>query len=792
MNHAGSRPARGMKLTHRRLLRVYFYPRIQLLVTGALCLLSIRSGVDSRVAIVWLFITFVCFVVEDLYASESLIVWAANWVGRRWMAPRDDLNTADEVYSIYPPPLGYKYRNILRWLASLTLVLATWAFAVIVSRPADLSLVATRGLLTMLLLIFALVPYGLTLFSPTVSGNGWGYRFSWFVVLIAVPVVAILAVGNLIESRSYGILAALIITLIYFTVFAAQRVWATERVWNEILREMNKLLQSWPRPGDGYEEVPRLIAERMPYPRIYLLWPTADGQSLAIREGYPDIAGLRGQTVPIDNSLTGMAFRRRRSIARNDVNHFDDHKALTLTDTRAEIAVPVMHGEAIYAVLDVQDTSKNVFTPGDTEALELVGRMLGSAVAADKQNQVYDRAVRLTDIANIATSEDVANEQAVFHLFAEAAQDILGADLITYYPLTLAGRPILQPYGHGDFRRRDLLRSPLDDTTGILIPLITDWKHVFAPRVRDDERLVGQQPAGGLRFIDREEVGSACFIPIGARRERLGVLFLNYHQPRAFDAMFKFTALAFGQWLATIMAQSRYRDAARRGFSRPALNLHTLVGRYGFSFHNSARIQAHDLLRQGHGDHHKPDGCPLLHLVDNIDGMLRELSLDEAAAAVDFWEKDLRDQIDDYVSSLKPVGNRKPFIRRAIPRVIEYENPLLKTALFRIITEAIGNALKYAQADRVNVVVQRWALNIDVCIENNGKPLPEDARKNRSSYGIFHLLDLAKDELGASDDVKRLDAGARITLSIPALPIAAFYETPSVPFDGPIDAEESA
>jgi hypothetical protein len=439
-----------------------------------------------------------------------------------------------------------------------------------------------------------------------------------------------------------------------------------------------------------------------------------------------------------------------------------------------------MHQGTVYAVLDAQDTRTNVFTEGDTRALELVGRMLGSAIAADLQNKFYDRALRLTNAVAAATSEDVANEEGVFNLFAEAAQRMLGADLITYFPLTLSGRPILEPYGYGQFHRRELLCSPQDDTAGILIPLIAAWQPVFAACVRQDKAMVGDHELKEERFIDREEVIAACFIPIGTRRERLGALFLNFRRPQAFDPMFRFTALAIGQWFADLMSQSRYRHAFRRGFGRPEFDLHNIVGRYEFSFRSrSARSLATTLLRAGHTGCVDPEACPLLYLVEKVDGLLHELSLTEAAVPPDFWEKSLREQLDAYASSLQPVRHHTPHVTREIAPEIEYENPLLKMALFRIITEAINNALVRAEADQVAVDIRREPLSIHICIENNGHPLPPDARQKGSAYGIFHLLSQAERELGARDsDLVALPAGARFTMKIPALPISAFFDNP--------------
>ncbi len=770
---------RGMRLFTRRLVRLYFYPWVQLLVTLTLFWLSVHIGVDPRIALIWWLITFICFVLEDLYSSESVLSRVGNRMGARWMEPRPDLVTAREVYTPYAAPPLFDRRHIIRWLASFTLMASTWLYAIGVGLFAEIPFTFNRTLLTLVLLAFAVVPYSVTLISPAFYSDPRGYWFS-IATSALIPVIVLLSLGGLTPNWLDRVLGAVVITLVYFTVFVSQRLWATERVWNDILREMSLTLLSWPRSETGYEGVPRLIGERLPYPRVYLLWPTDDGRSLMITEGFGQMHLLRGKTVPIDKSLTGQVFRESRSIARNDVSRYPDHVPLTLTDTQAEIAVPVMHQGVVYAVLDVQDVRSNVFTDGDTRALELVGRMLGSAIAADQQNQFYVRVACLRKEVAEATSEDVANEEGVFNLFAEAAQRMLGADLITYYPLTLAGRPILEPYGYGSFRRRDLLRSPQDDTAGILIPLITAWDEVFAPCVREQPLLYSDHQWDEPRFVDREEVVSACFIPIGTRQERLGALFLNFRRPQTFDAMFRFTALAIGQWFANLAAQSRYRHAFRRGFGRPEFNLHNLVSRYEFSFHSSARNLANTLLRQGHPDCDDPDACPLLGLVDRVDGLLRELTLDEAAVPPDFWKKGLREQLGDYASSLKPMANRKPFIGRDIPSEIEYENPLLKMALFRIITEAIGNALKYADADQVNVRIRRETLSIDICIENNGKPLPPDARERRSGYGIFYLLDQAKKELGAGvPDPVALPSGARILLNIPTLPIAAFFDSPS-------------
>ena len=672
-----------------------------------------------------------------------------------------------------PPPLA-RYKRI-SWWAYLVVVVATWAFGAYQSRITTVAPVTSRALLTTLYLFFSVVPYAALVAAPFPFTH-WrrsSRLLIWFGLAVCGGVFAAYALESFTPHWGVGLAGAFFLVTVYVSIYVGQRLWIGEQALNEVLREINHTFLSMPGAELDLEWVANLIGARLRQDSVFILLPNPERTHLHVEGAYGRLPHASGFPVPIQRSLTGSVFLERQSIAWNDVSACPYYFGDAGDSTAAEIAAPIMHNEVVFGVIDVHAMNKNVFGPDDVTALEIIGLVLGAAMAGNRQDVFFQEAVELWEKTAKASNTSFASEEEVFDLFAEFAQERLDADLVIYFPLSFAGCPIKQPYTRGGFYDQKPLKPPVNDVTSALTLLIERWQPYYATAVADDPIISQATLATSPRFIERETIESVCFIPVGLRHERLGALFLNFRQPQSFSRMFQFTVLSLAQSIAKATAPIRYRDIFYQSFGQPEFGLHNIVNRYGFKEGIASKAAA---LWRSSVPACCPTftACPLHDLYSDMDDFLEEIRLAKSSVPPNFWRDNLTDRLHRFASDLPPRHTgRRPNIQLDLDKRIERESPWVKLALYRVITEAINNAIIHGDAQDIHVDLKRLNLSIDVTIVNDGSPLPDDAYQRRSKHGIYTLLRELEARLGAETTVEPQpdQRGTTVNIIIPALPL---------------------
>ena len=81
--------------------------------------------------------------------------------------------------------------------------------------------------------------------------------------------------------------------------------------------------------------------------------------------------------IPFGKGVCGMAALERRTQIVEDVHAFPGHIACD-AKTESEIVVPVMDGETLIGVLDVDSTRKSAFDESDAKALERIAALIAA------------------------------------------------------------------------------------------------------------------------------------------------------------------------------------------------------------------------------------------------------------------------------------------------------------------------------------------------------------------------------------------------------------------------------
>lgn len=605
----------------------------------------------------------------------------------------------------------------------------------------------------------------------------WFNRGHGLELWISLSIIAGLCTGWTIwqlhqDDPRLGIGIGVLVALMNIVVYVMQRLGSEDRVRADVIRSIILQILGVEQNREQWNAIVEQIRESLRYDHVSILEPGMDRSELVVVAEAGGYTSFRGKTLPLQEGITGKAFMNSETEAWNDVSKCTYYKRLVDThqdNTHAEIAVPIQHKGITYGILDIQDQHKNVFRWDDRQTLEVIARILGVAISAQKTDLLIHEAAQLWE----ELSGQYYSEESMFQEFARFAKEKLGADVITYYSLTPTGYPAKAPFSFGNLLAPERINAPVHHVDSPVIKMIHDWTPQFIDAIEPDSLLGKWRDKHPTSFAIREEVQSLCFIPVGTPKERLGAMFLNYRKSRRFDGLFRFLVLSFSQTFAILASRSRFKDVVFEGFGRPELGVHNLLGRYGFKsgvvdegqkiFLRSCLDQPHDNFQQ----------CGMSDLLTRMDEFLQAVSLANSSIPPMFWYETLKDELEKFASTL-PVGktNRRPITKINIDTRIERESSWVKLALYRLITEAMNNAVFHGDTTSIVIQARREDNNIIVRVVNDGIPLPFDAGVRQSRRGIFALLGDFEKTFNARANIERGpdNEGTIVEVILPAIP----------------------
>lgn len=608
---------------------------------------------------------------------------------------------------------------------------------------------------------------------PKIEKWFWATTILWTLVAVIFGCVVYISLQSMLTVQYLDVGIAAMVTAIAIIGFIMQRLEVEDHVQGGVIRDLSNNILGVSHTHKQWNDIVQLIGDRLRYKRVYILEPSMQESKLKVVGQYGDGPDFVGKDIPIDVGITGRSFRTGEVLAWNDVRKCDYYYRFdeSMDDARSEIAIPIQYLGIPYGILDIQDTQVGVFTRQDVRSLEVIARILGAALSAQKTDLLVDDAYNLWE----ELSRESYDEEDIFREFAGFAKRKLGADIVGYYPLSPAGYPICAPYMEGELNYPERMKSPVSRPDSMLFRLIREWRPQFIENAEENPLFSGYDDKEPSHFSVREKVRSVCFIPIGTPKERLGAMFLNFRQARRFDGLFKFVVLNFSQTFAMLAIRNRYRAILIEGYGRPELGIHNLFSRYGLKigvvdegakiFENSCRqIETRDFV-----------DCGMLELLKRVDSFLFAANMVDASIPPLFWRQSLQSELEEYASALPPSQQRgpKPSTQITIDPKIEREGAWAKLAIYRVITEAMNNAIFHAETKEIVVQAQRQAHSIWVQIVNDGKPIPDSAGERRSRRGIFSLLRELEERFRATTNIKKGDEGKGtiVDVLIPVIPL---------------------
>lgn len=199
------------------------------------------------------------------------------------------------------------------------------------------------------------------------------------------------------------------------------------RLTIDVGRQLNSILD----PNKLLSEVVELIHDRFDYYHVHIYLAETAPQSLKMAGGSGDVGTAmlaQGHSLRFDQGIVGRAARRKSAVLVPDVTQ--DKAWLPnplLPETQSEVAVPILLGDDLIGVLDVQNQTKNSLQESDVVILQAVANQLAVAlrnanVVLQTQRQVEQEALLNQINQKIQQANDI---ESLMHTVAHEIEHML-------------------------------------------------------------------------------------------------------------------------------------------------------------------------------------------------------------------------------------------------------------------------------------------------------------------------------------------------------------------------------
>lgn len=190
--------------------------------------------------------------------------------------------------------------------------------------------------------------------------------------------------------------------------------------------------------------------------------------------------------------VTGSAFREKRRQDIKDVHEYrergGDYIALYGLDVCSELAVPILLGDRVLGVLNLESVESRMFTPGQIEGIHVLASQIGTVLSAFDSQLALSKLHRLSDVLDHIMRDTLATRDApeepislsIQQTILEAARELTAQDK-GYASLWLAGADGLRLQ-----RRLPVTIRVRDRSKAGLVALAQQWQQpVLACDVTD-------------------------------------------------------------------------------------------------------------------------------------------------------------------------------------------------------------------------------------------------------------------------------------------------------------------
>jgi GAF domain-containing protein len=277
--------------------------------------------------------------------------------------------------------------------------------------------------------------------------------------------------------------------------------------------------------------VVRLIRERFGYDPVHI-FTLEDGGQLLLRASTledEEFSRLRQIALPVGQGIVGAAARDGHYVLANDARR-DPRYIGAISETRAELALPIRFGERRIGVLDVNSDVQDDFDTSDLFVMQTLADQIAVAMeSAQAFSAEREQAWTLNALLQVA--ENIAR--------ASSLDDLLPA-VVRLPPLLLgcerchcllwnredAALTPVAAYGLTRDQRAAYLGRPIAEAES---PLLAELIRTAAPVMVEDAAV---HPGICPQVLEAFGGRALLAVPLRSRGATLGALLLDYAQPR--------------------------------------------------------------------------------------------------------------------------------------------------------------------------------------------------------------------------------------------------------------------
>jgi sigma-B regulation protein RsbU (phosphoserine phosphatase) len=269
---------------------------------------------------------------------------------------------------------------------------------------------------------------------------------------------------------------------------------------------------------------------------------------------------LEGYTIPLDDSegIIPWVAREGKAVLANDVTRDARYRPSPLPpkNTRSELTIPLLFGERVLGVLDIQSDRLNAFTEDDLILFEAVGGTIAAAIrnadlyrSEQWRRQVADS---LREVAGLL-SEHIGVDEALEMILTELEKN-LPVDVSAIWLLN-DGELYLAAVHGGDAETIEQIRlsSPEADIALRQVMLAKE------PVIRKPSDPMGPSAlAAGF-----DNTCSALAAPLRVSDQPVGLISLAHHQPGRYGHEAQAMTATFASYAAVAIENARLYDSAQ-------------------------------------------------------------------------------------------------------------------------------------------------------------------------------------------------------------------------------------
>jgi PAS domain S-box-containing protein len=485
---------------------------------------------------------------------------------------------------------------------------------------------------------------------------------------------------------------------------------------------------------------------------------------------------IRGRRLPAGEGIVGWVIQHGEAAMVEDVSQ--DKRFTQVLDrqtgfkTHSVICVPLQNGLQSTGAIEVLNRSNGVFSREDLRLLTWLATPAAIAIENARLYEAERRAREQAETLREATAtltSSLEPDQVLSEILVHLEQVVPYDHAYVFLQDETGGLRIVAQKSAAPAAATLGQEYPNDN------PLYQKVKQsgnpVIIANAQNDPRFES--------WPQDEEVRGWMGIPLIAQDQVIGLLTLNSHQIDAFDRVHASLGQAFANKAAVAIQNARLFQQVRLGHRQLQSLSHRLVEVQEAERRSIAR-ELHDEagqaltslmvgLRLLEGEKDQPGAvasraAALRQITNDISENLHRLAINLRPASLDYvgLVAALRQYIENFgrqyaiETHFEAVG----FDEQRLP-------PDIETSLYRIVQEALTNVAKHAQADRIDIFLEKRNNFVITIVEDNGLGFDPEEAERRGRLGLLGIRERTEMLNGALVVESTAGIGTTIHVEVP-------------------------